>query len=170
MASCNGPLWLLIQDTGVAISSRILSCPLPKRHRNLPNIKRLCRNNPLHHRRGRIGCDLQAPLARRYFWSDAPSAATAPRSVHTDRLRFIRRTGHRSFLRIRCRVISARMCPALQLVPPRRCFLSKDAGRYEWVSRLSRTESARQDKGVMPAHRNVPRMRYPWILTRSVLW
>ena len=32
----------------------------------------------------------------------------------------------------------------------------------------SRTESARQGRGAMPAHRNVPRMPYRWILTCSV--
>ena len=65
----------------VAISSRILSCPLPKRQKNLPSTKRSCRNNRLLHRCGRIGCALPVLPTRRSFWNDAHNAATAPRSV-----------------------------------------------------------------------------------------
>ena len=153
----------------VATSCGFCRRPLPKRHRNLPNTKRLCRNNRLHHRCGRIGCVLPVPLTRHCFWSDAQSAAIAPRSVRTGSITSHPQNGTPVILRIRCRAISARMYPALRPVPPRRCSLSKDERIYEWVSRLCRTESARQDGGAMPAHLSVPRMPYRWILARSVL-
>ena len=155
-------LWPPIRPMGAATSSRTRSSPLPERHKSFPSTSMLRRNNRFHPRCEPIGCALPARLTRRCFWSDAPNAATVPRSVRTGRFRFIRRTGPRSFLRIGCRAISVRMCPVLQPVRLKRCSPSKGASRYEWVSRLYRTESARQGRGAMPAHRNVPRMPYRW--------
>jgi hypothetical protein len=169
-ASCNGKLfWLPIRHMDVAISSKTLSCPSPKRQKNLTSTKRSYRNNRLQRRYGLIGCVHPALPTRYSFWKDAHSAATAPRFAHTDQLRSIHRTEHQSFLRIKCRAISVRMCRALRPVPQRRCYLSKDAGRYEWVSRPCHTESVRQGRDAMLAHRNVPRVPYRWILICSGL-